>query len=1672
MKNNYKKIIFSILLLISLMGVVNVAFAQVDTFGGQQENVNSALGLGDNDPRVVAANVIRVLLGFLGILAISIIIYAGWLWMTADGSGEQIEKAKKILINAVIGLLIILSAFAITTFILGKIMDVTGTTSGSNNPDNPYIPGGGGCEPVNSTRSCGCDGTGVSTCTAEGSWSACTGEICGGDLGASCNSTTTPGVCIQDSAKCNSNLTCDAVSCTCVGAPLIQAISPVDQAGIPNGAVGNFITITGKYFGTSTGAVFFSNSAGITDVKAIMPNQVNPKCMNSWSVDQIIVAIPAGANTGAIRVVRADGKEDTTDNSRGNKVPITNGKFEINTLKRPGLCKVDPEYGKINNKFYLHGNAMAGTARTVKFGNDIGSTTADNINFVSSLEADATVPNISEGSNTVFVNVNNVSSNALKYKVETDLTNTPVIDYLDPVQGPVGQYVTIYGSKFGSYQPGKSAVKFHDIIQGIDKFADVSFPDACKSNWWNDSHIIVKVPAGISGNSQVFVINKDNKNSNPADFRVINGKPGPGLCAIVPHNGPVAQKIEASGDHYGASQAGGSAEFFKNSPAAVYKSWTNQMISTEVPSGAATGPFKIIDKDGTKSNSLPFMVGKCSSSKDCLSGEECCGGGNWDGICRASGTCGDGSAAGCTYGWSFSTSAGTTTPATCGGYTEANACMAAGSCPNSPGECKTSTTNVVGKCGDDECNAENPKCNGKCAYDKTINKCKLTGAGSSCQDNATSTKLGYEAVCSNVKGEGIWQIKTKSTCPLGSFKDLNGFCTVGTPGAAESCDVCSSGFSCEAGQCVINKTVCPTNSSCVDDQCVSGKASCECCCNIEENNPTTKNNPGCCTGLTCGKTCGSDTIDDGAGFGKCMGCRVNLDGNMSNTSAAEQSASDKACNCTGGSTRYCQIDESDPSDIGTCEDKQPIGANCSSIPGTCSPDNNICSTNNCQSDCTCGPATTTPSGKPCDGNTANSQCDADNALCDAGQVCDASSCQCKPNVSAGEICKNEAASCTTGADSCGLDYSCLSDSASSCRCCCDPGDGTTPPQVNSAGLVCQPNKEPCSGGSRGLYCGCSSDGQCGNGLDGCGLDTCCSPRPEVVSVEPSENSTGICRNPLIRVTFNQQMDISSFSGNVILVGDYGTDQCPANTTYLATIDNRQNNSKIKRFFSWFRNIFAGNRAMALPGNYCAVTGTVSGVNQPSGADTQGVLLFSPSQVLDANKKYYVIAKGDASSTDSFAEGIKNKNNIGLNNLTLSAEEFNSLKYYGKIWSFTTKPKTAADDGICRLDSVKVSPDNYLFKTDKNDNADDSFGTANFDSIVDNDKAFTAYALAKGGQNITSVPGTYEWQWSWQSENGTIAKIAATANPAISVVSGQNKKDAKTVIRANAKITIDKINKPSTVNIAKTGKATVRIFLCSNPWPPVVDPTKWPWRDENSNCSAGLTGSSCVNNNFEFYYCRDNGATGIDDLPSINNEAPVIRGEYDQLLKEFFFLRSTKPGVNSMIALDQLTGGRVFLSWAPVSGASGYKIYYGLAAGSYTETAETQTNSIFINNLSNNKKYYFAYKSYNANNVESDLSKEVSVIPTDQTPPAAPTDISAVSSNISLTVSWKTGADAVKYKVYYGTSSGTYGNAIDVSKADVLKINGLTKGARYYITVTAIDASGNESAKAQEINAVF
>lgn len=80
-----------------------------------------AIGLPSMDIRETASNLIRSLLGFLGLMLVIMILWSGFRLMTAGGDAEKEDAAKMSLRNAIVGFLLIMMSVSLTRFIVGAI---------------------------------------------------------------------------------------------------------------------------------------------------------------------------------------------------------------------------------------------------------------------------------------------------------------------------------------------------------------------------------------------------------------------------------------------------------------------------------------------------------------------------------------------------------------------------------------------------------------------------------------------------------------------------------------------------------------------------------------------------------------------------------------------------------------------------------------------------------------------------------------------------------------------------------------------------------------------------------------------------------------------------------------------------------------------------------------------------------------------------------------------------------------------------------------------------------------------------------------------------------------------------------------------------------------------------------------------------------------------------------------------------------------------------------------------------------------------------------------------------------------------------------------------------------------------------------------------------------------
>lgn len=159
------KIFFSKIALLSIslifVGLPLTVFAQQENYG--LDSTAGAAGLKDGfetDVTKVVGNVIGTALSMIAVLFFILMLYGGFTWMTARGNEEMTKKALSTITAAIIGIIIVLSAYAITRFVLSSVEPgaipgepaAGGGSGGNQQPLNicsPLAPVPTGCEATN-----------------------------------------------------------------------------------------------------------------------------------------------------------------------------------------------------------------------------------------------------------------------------------------------------------------------------------------------------------------------------------------------------------------------------------------------------------------------------------------------------------------------------------------------------------------------------------------------------------------------------------------------------------------------------------------------------------------------------------------------------------------------------------------------------------------------------------------------------------------------------------------------------------------------------------------------------------------------------------------------------------------------------------------------------------------------------------------------------------------------------------------------------------------------------------------------------------------------------------------------------------------------------------------------------------------------------------------------------------------------------------------------------------------------------------------------------------------------------------------------------------------------------------------------------------------------------------
>lgn len=583
---------------------VDVAFAQQDAL----EEVAGTAGIqGEEDIRLVIARIINIALSFLGIIALIVVLYGGFTWMTAGGNPDKVDRAKKILINGAIGLTIIFLSWAITSFVISALGQATGVGSG--------------------------DGSGG-------------GSTGGGSLGGSSSSSFVISNVVPQGdieirnvvsvATFSRNLEADTVDADSFQ---IIRVSDGEVVGGETGVSGNKITFT-------------------PDAACPEPNE-DRNCFDEFTEYQVRITSNIQSTTGANLLeclttctfnFTTGNVVDVDDPSVSFTIPDFGQDFAVGGLVDVQVSATD-DFAVSVADFNVEDTAFDSVSPA---GGDLSDVTIDTVwDSVDPIVAEEDVRYTLEvvvydlagntDSDTVVVDAkpahcfNGVtdgdeenidcggSCGACDGSACTDdsdcaggscsagqCVSLPEITDVSPTSGAPGTYVTISGQNFRGIEGN---VYFEDPAGGLIE----AFSPSC-ADGWSDTEIVVEVPIG-AGDGPITIVTSDNQTETTNDDNgaliedfVVNDVERPNLCRISPNSGGVGAFVDVIGNNFGADfdedidvvqfiSNGGTVEDVR-----TYNSWDNDRIEVTVPALAAEVYDVQVVVDGVSSNAVAFGV--------------------------------------------------------------------------------------------------------------------------------------------------------------------------------------------------------------------------------------------------------------------------------------------------------------------------------------------------------------------------------------------------------------------------------------------------------------------------------------------------------------------------------------------------------------------------------------------------------------------------------------------------------------------------------------------------------------------------------------------------------------------------------------------------------------------------------------------------------------------------------------------------------------------------------------------------------------------------------------------------------------------------------------------------------------------------------------------------------
>lgn len=606
----FKRILFIVFFCGALFSVASFVSAESTVEAGL-DRVDENIVLSDTNPREAAIRIINLALTFLGILAVGIVLYGGFVWMKSNGNETEIDKAKKILKSGLIGLVIILSAWGIVYFVITKLV---GTGEGGNvDSDDPGTTCVAGLP-------CFCNGrtvcnNGVSTCANYDCTHSTTTPIsCNGslDLGVCqpndnlcgsedkfCNANclcenksqdgdscglNSDGSCDVNGNSCAAGLTCNPSSCLCEGPMIISGVSPVGgycendlnkacssssdcpgsvcNTSAPNGKEGNFLTIFGKNFNKASGnqQIFLENFESYSDQQ--VPNGPAFSDLQVGSSAKILIAKTPIQQSSSLFFKQFPGNVDGL-----------NSKAEV-------------VYSLTSGQNFVNGH-LYGIQLTYQ-----GASTNNLEIYFNNTKVSVISPGQYTNQRSLFVPLASLSaSNSQKFKFVL-------------VDGPTGNGTSLYIDDFSIVDiTNNQRVTIGGVVA---RSAAETYPQCVNSA---NNQLVVVIPSGVQNGEIIISRNgeqdstNDDKGPKVPNF-LKNSIARPGLCSLTPNAAQTNDNLSFFGNNLKNSSV-----FFGNYQENIGGKKNlvdNNYGSSTVPSVYAGGNSLFVGNGKLKSNFLYF----------------------------------------------------------------------------------------------------------------------------------------------------------------------------------------------------------------------------------------------------------------------------------------------------------------------------------------------------------------------------------------------------------------------------------------------------------------------------------------------------------------------------------------------------------------------------------------------------------------------------------------------------------------------------------------------------------------------------------------------------------------------------------------------------------------------------------------------------------------------------------------------------------------------------------------------------------------------------------------------------------------------------------------------------------------------------------------------------------